>query len=75
MQTTCYLVLAKTSKGTRVRRATQARPRLDFDEAFVRVRLELPEGFWADAPVTVAVAPTEVAVAIETEDLTEQEED
>ena len=38
------------------------------DEAFVRLRLELPDNFWADPAVTVAVPPAEITVAVESEE-------
>lgn len=64
----CYLVLAKKQNGTVVaRRATRNRPALGYDEALVRLRLDLPDDAF-DAPlITVEIEKREVAVAVEVE--------
>lgn len=64
----CYLILGKKSNGVVIpRRVTRSRPKLDYDEALVRLKLELPEDAF-DAPLfTVPVEKRELAVAVEAE--------
>lgn len=65
MKVKAFLVLGRNQNGRiRARRVTQTRPSLDFDEALVRLDLDVPEDVF-DAPlVTVQVEPGDVAVAV-----------
>lgn len=66
----CYLVLVRKQNGTvGARRVTRRRPALDYDEAVVRLKLDLPDDAF-DAPlVTVPVERQQVAVAVEAEEV------
>jgi hypothetical protein len=61
-----YLVLSRNANGViRARRVTTRRPGLDYDEALVRLELDVPSDVF-DAPlITVAVERGDVAVAAE----------
>jgi hypothetical protein len=65
----CYLVLKKASNGNvTARRVARHRPRLDYDEAVIRLRLDLPDDAFEAPLITVQVMQREVAVAVEAED-------
>jgi hypothetical protein len=71
-----WLVLGRNANGIiRSRRVTQRRPALDYDEALVKLELDVPDDVF-DAPlVTVAVERGDVAVAAEArEPLVDDEE-
>jgi hypothetical protein len=73
MIASCYLIVARKrgyQRQARVVRVTKNRPTLDYDEAVIRLNLELPDELW-DAPlltVPVAIDEVLVGVAVETPD-------
>lgn len=70
MKIDAYLVIGRKDKRAmpRVRRVTQSRPRLDADEAVVRLQLDLPDDVF-DAPLlTVPIAKRQVAVGVEVDE-------
>lgn len=69
MIVSAYVVLGRNANGViKVRRTAQRRPGLDYDEALVKLELDVPQDVF-DAPlVTLEVAKGEVAVSAEARD-------
>jgi len=70
MKASCYLIVAKShSGGAIVKRTTKKRPSLAYNEAVIRLMLELPDDLF-EAPVfTVPVEKRNVQVAIEVDEV------
>ena len=70
MKTNCYLVLGRPNRRAtpRVRRVTQKRPRLEADEALVRLELDLPDDLFEAPLLTVPVEKRQVAVGVEVDE-------
>lgn len=65
----CFLVVTKKKgKEPRVVRVTQGRPGLQYDEALIRLQLDLPEDTFEAPLITVPVERRQVAVAVEVDE-------
>jgi hypothetical protein len=69
MQLSTHLVIARNAKGKAIaRRVVRSYPALAWDEAVVKLTLDIPDDAF-DAPlVTVPVTKTQIAVAAEAEE-------
>lgn len=69
MKLDCFLVVGRSGKRhARVRRTTQKRPRLEHDEAVIRLQLELSDDVF-DAPLlTVPIERRQIAIAVEVDE-------
>lgn len=69
MNVDCYLVIGKKGRyEARVRRVTTKRPRIEADEAMVKLVLDLPSDVFEAPVMTVPIAKRQIAVAVEVDE-------
>jgi hypothetical protein len=66
----CYLVVVKKrGKEAKVARVTQARPSLSYNEALIKLSLDVPADIFEAPLITVPVERRQVAVAVEVDEV------
>jgi hypothetical protein len=65
-----YLIVGRKDKRAmpRVRRVTQSRPRVEADEAVVKLQLDLPDDLFEAPLLTIPIAKRSVAVGVEVDE-------
>lgn len=71
MKATGWLVIQKRGNYAVIVRTTRKRPWLNYDEARIKITLDLPDDLFDNPALTVSVDRYEAEVAVEVTDLEE----